>query len=148
MSEKIFRLGNFLVKMNVTYKIQGYVASGLYTMTFCTQDGITICEIPMSSTIFLDLVDILRWYGIDGGFMYDFPPAKLFEQYTICIGYELIPGTIDEEDETKIDMLVFKEDSRSMTNKQEIVVNVRASFIEFSQFIQFLIDYSFMSEGR
>ena len=151
MTEKVFPLGNFLIKLNCKFVSReahpyyGPVMSAIYTMSFWTQDNITcIAEIPMSSEVFLNIVDVFRWNGIDGAFMYAFPPAKLFEQYILCIGYldEDMDITLDVD--TPVIFTLFKTDKNY---KEDEILEVVITQSIFEQFVEFLIDYSFCAEG-
>ena len=150
MTEKSFPLGNFLIKLNckfVSKQVNPYygpVMSAIYTLGFWTQDSLTcIAEIPMSSEVFLNIVDIFRWNGIDGAFMYAFPPCKLFEQYTLCIGYMDETMDIPLDQESPVIFNLFK----MVGNKEDEILEIIVTEYEFEQFVEFLLDYSFCAEG-
>lgn len=154
MTEKVFPLGNFLIKLDCKFinrNLEDYQApmlSALYTMSFCTQDNMNyLASIPMNSEVFFDIVDIFRWCGIDGAFMYAFPPAKLFEQYCLCIGY------IDDEDQlnptSPIEFCLFKSFQVSPNRMtEETVFEAVITQDIFDQFVEFLIDYAYCAEGH
>ena len=150
MTEKSFPLGNFLIKLNCEFikrQIDPYcgpVFTAIYKLGFWTQDSLTcIAEIPMSSEVFLNIVDIFRWQGIDGAFMYAFPPAKLLEQYILCIGYmdECMDIPLDQDSPVIFDLF------KTTGNNEEEVLEIIVTEYDFEQFVEFLLDYSFCSEG-
>lgn len=139
--EKVYSclLGNFLVVI----KVKDTGTSAVYNMIFSTQDGHIICDIPMSSEIFFNLIDVLRWYGIDEAFLYDFPPHRMFEQYTIGFSYPIIEEDIydEERDYSKIEIEIFKDERKMYCySKQESILHHVVSYEEFTYFVQFLIN--------
>lgn len=153
MTEKEFPLGNFLIKLNCKFinkEFSNYanpILIAVYTLSFWTQDRTTcLAQIPMSSEIFFDIIDIFRWYGVDDeeGFLYDFPPAKIFEQYTLAIGYEKLDEYDNYDYDSGISIILFKQ----VRNYQDTIIDTKVTYKEFINFVKFLIDYSYCAEGK
>ena len=157
MTEKVFPLGNFLFKLNCNFIPDRNmpIPKSIYSFEFCSQDGLTsIAKINMPSQIFMDIVDIFRWNGVDGDFMFDFPPTQLFESYTLFVGYKYIDEKEDYDYQGGIWITLFKTSGGPSTSPtttldvdQDVVLETNIAEHNFWEFVQFLMDYAYCSEG-
>ena len=152
MTEKTFTLGNFLFKLNCNFVPDQnmLVPRAIYSFEFCTQDELnSIAKINMSSQIFMDIVDAFRWNGIEGDFIFDFPPTQLFESYTLFVGYRYMDEKNDYDYDGGIYLAIFKTETSfsSLDVDQDLLLETRIEEASFYQFVQFLMDYAYCSEG-